>query len=372
MSKIKTLPYLYDASNIKGSAINVFLPKTIEEVKKIVKENSYICIRGGGSGLSGGAVPNQDVVLDLSKLNHIGTFDPKRKIIEVEAGVILDDLQDFLEKEGLEFPIRPSSHSVCTIGGMIATDAVGSRAGIYGRTSKWVRWIDIINPKGIVERKGTTEISDFSGLEGITGVIVKACLNLTNLKRRTASLKKINTIEEVFEFVKKYRKESDISMIELISPYVSQGIGLEKKYNIIIEYENNKGELRDKDYNDLMDKRDNIYPFLAGSGYSRIEDPKITTDKIILLLKWLDEKQVPYFGHISVGIIHPCFNTKDKELIRKMMVLVKKIGGQISGEHGIGIVKKEFIDVQDKKIMENIKKRLDKTNKFNRGKIIDI
>ncbi len=372
MSKTNVLPYLYDASNMKGSATNIFLPKTIEETKKIIRNNNHICIRGGGSGLSGGAVPAQDVILDLSKLNHIGTFDPKRKIVEVEAGVILDDLQYFLEKEGLEFPIRPSSHAVCTIGGMIATDAVGSRAGIYGRTSKWVRWIDIITPKGVVERKGATEISDFSGLEGITGVIVKACLNLTDLKKRTASLKKINTIEEVFEFVKKYRKESDVSMIELISPYVSQGIGLEKKYNIIIEYESNKGDLKGEDYDDLMDKRDNIYPFLAGNGYSRIEDPKIITDKIMLLIKWLDEKQVPYFGHISVGIIHPCFNIKDKELIKEMMILVKRIGGQISGEHGIGVIKKEFIDTQDKKIIENIKKRLDKTNKFNRGKIIDI
>lgn len=368
----KILPYLYDASNIIGTSNEVFQPKTIEEAKQFVKNNKSICIRGGGTGLAGGAVPNNEPILDLSKLNHISTFDEKRKTIIVEAGVILDELEEFLEQYKLEFPIRPSSHSVCTIGGMIATDAVGGRAGIYGRTSKWVRWIEVINSKGILERKGATELSDFAGMEGITGVIVNACLNLTQQKKRTATLLSFNSVEEAYENVKKYRKDSNVSMIELINPFVSEGIRLNGKYNVIVEYENTEGELTNHRYEELMKKRDNIYPFLAGQEYSKIEDPKITNDKIILLLKWLDSHKIPYFGHISVGIIHPCFKPTDEKLISDMMKSIKKINGQISGEHGIGITKKEYVDPQDKIIIKNIKKRIDPTNKFNNGKIIDL
>ncbi len=373
MNKAEILPYLFDASNVLGNAKNVFKPKTIEEIKNIVKNNESICIRGGGTGLAGGAVPNGDVVLDISKLNHIGSFDEKRKIIEVEAGVILDDLQDFLEKYNLEFPVRPSSHSVCTIGGMIATDAVGSRAIKYGRTSKWIRWIDIVNSKGIIERKGMTEISDFAGMEGITGIIVKACLNLNNIIQRSVDIVSMDSVDEICEFVKILKKKNDISMIEIINPFVSRGIGLDEKYNLIVEFEdNNKGHLFGKKYFELMQKRDDIYPFLAGQEFYRIEDPKITNDKIVMLLKWLDKNKIPYFGHISVGIIHPCFSNKDLHLIPNMMNMVKRIGGHVTGEHGIGILKKDFVDIQDKKILLNIKKRLDKKNKFNPGKIIDL
>lgn len=371
MNKVNILPYLYDASNIQGTAKDVLFPKTIEEVKTFVKNNNSICIRGGGSGLAGGAVPDNDVVLDLSKLNHIGIFDEKRKIIEVEAGVILDDLQLFLEKYNLEFPVRPSSHSICTIGGMVATDAVGSRAGIYGRTSKWIRWIDVINSKGIVERKGITEISDFAGMEGITGVIVKICLKLFEKINRTATLESFDNIDAMHGAVKKYRSDRNVSMIELVSPFVSEGIGLNNKYNLIIEYENANGKLSGTKYNEIMLKRDNIYPFLASKEFSIIEDPKINSDRIIYLIDWLEAHKIPYFGHISVGIIHPCFSKHNENLIPEMMKLVKRNGGQVSGEHGIGIKKKEFVDGQDKKIFENIKKRIDKSNKFNHGKIID-
>jgi len=161
-------------------------------------------------------------------------------------------------------------------------------------------------------------------------------------------------------------------MIELISPFVSKGIGFKDKYNFIVEYEDDSGVLKEFEFQKILNKRDQVYPFLAGNGFLRIEDPKILIDRIKNLLVWLELKDIPYFGHLSVGIIHPCFKKNQEELIPEMMKLVKRAGGQITGEHGIGILKKEFVDPQDKKILINIKKRTDKKNKFNRGKILDL
>ncbi len=372
MKKVDLMPFEFDASGVFGRASNVILPKNISEVKDAVKRNSRICIRGAGTGLAGGAIPQDDVVLDLSKLNHIGKFDEDRKTIEIEAGVILDDLQFYLEKYNLEFPIKPSSHDVCTIGGMISTDAVGGRAIKYGRTSKWVRWIEIVNDKGILSRKGATEISDYSGMEGITGVIVKACLNLSEKVVRSGGLISLMTLDDVISTTKKLKMKNNISMIEIVSPFVSKGIGLKEKYNIIVEYEDDSGILKGTEFDRLLEKRDNIYPFLAGENFTRIEDPKMTIDRIKNLMIWLELKEIPYFGHLSVGILHPCFSRDKEKLIKDMMKLVKRYGGQISGEHGIGLLKKEFVDPQDKKILTNIKKRTDKSNKFNRGKVLDL
>lgn len=363
-----TKPYEVDSSQLEGRVKKILLPKTIEELQKIVKKEKELTIRGGATGLAGGAVPTTDIVLDVSKIDKIISFDKKRKIVIVEAGLILDDLQDFLLEYNLEFPINPSSHSICTIGGMIAANAVGNRAIKYGKTSDWILWIDIVNSKGEIERKTKTELSDFVGKEGITGVIVQAGLKLSEIVDRVPSLEKFSSIEELISRVKKLRQDSKITMIEYLDKNVSNLIGLSKDYYLFTEIESN--EKLNEGQKKLYEIRDKIYPALSGEGFTRIEDPKIILDKIPPLLEWLDKNNIPTYGHISVGIVHPCFSKEQEKLISEMMKLVKRLGGQISGEHGIGILKKEFLDISDKKILLAMKKRLDPKNKFNPGKII--
>jgi glycolate oxidase len=363
--------YEVDASQIEGKCAEVIFVENIEEVKRVVTEEKRIVVRGGGTGLAGGAVPQkEDIVLDLSKLNKIGNLDRERMTIEVEAGVILDELQEYLQKYFLEFPINPSSHSVCTIGGMIATDAVGSRAIKYGKTSQWIKWIDVVDGEGNLSRKGITELSDYSGMEGISGVIVKACLKLSDKKTRSATLVKAMNVNEIMEIVKNMKRDSSVSMIEFLDKMVSKGIGLENCYHLIIEYENELGILKNDEYEKVLNLRDRVYPFLAKEGYNRIEDPKISIEKFGDFLTFFEERKIPVFGHISVGILHPCFNKEQEKFIPEMMNLVKRNNGKISGEHGIGILKKEFIEPNDKKILINVKKRTDPQNKFNFGKVL--
>lgn len=363
--------YESDASGIEGRALDVVHPSSIAEVRRIVANVKRVVIRGGGTGLSGGAVPHdEDVVLDLSKMDGIGGFDRERKTVEVGAGVILDELQGYLFKYGLEFPVRPLSHSVATIGGMIATDAVGARAIRYGRTSNWVKWVEVVDGNGELHRKGVTELSDYVGMEGISGVIVRACLKLSPLKSRTATLAKFESLDEIVSVVRSLKRNSAVSMIEFLDKKISVGLGFVEGYYLIVEYEDGTGVMSEKEYSELMATRDKVYPWVAGERYTRIEDPKIMIDKFVKLVEWLEDRGIPVFGHIGVGILHPCFSEEQKKFISEMMKLVKRLGGSISGEHGIGILKREFVDANDKRILVNVKKRTDPLNKFNAGKVI--
>lgn len=370
--------YESDASRLKGKVLGVVHPRSVAEVRDMVLKNDRIVIRGAGTGLAGGAVPQGDVVLDLSKLVRISNFKEERKTVEVEAGVVLDDLQDFLKSSNLEFPVKPSSYAVATIGGMIATDAVGNRGVKYGKTSNWVRWVEVVDSKGKIERKGVTEMSDYIGMEGITGVIVRACLKLNEAKERSASLIRLESFEEIVELVRKLKRRRDVSMVEFLDRIVSKGVGFGEGRHLLVEYEhestveegNVKGKLRGADYKKVIAMRDEVYPFVAGGGYVRIEDPKIMLDKFPKLMSWLEARGIPTFGHIGVGILHPCFRIEQERLIPEMMKLVKRLGGQVSGEHGIGILKRGFVEVNDQKILRNVKRRCDPLRKFNQGKVI--
>ncbi|MCR4284700.1 MAG: FAD-binding oxidoreductase [archaeon] len=365
-------PYEVDASQLRGKALEVFHPKTIMEVKNIVSRATRVVPRGAGTGFAGGCIPQggKDTVIDLSKLNAIGTLDKERRTIEVEAGVILEDLQEFLEPHRLEFPIDIPSKKIATIGGMIATNAFGSRTFRYKQTANWITWVEVVDDMGALHRKGATELTDYAGLEGITGVIVKACLKLTPLKARTASLIKLETIDGVIEATRRLRRNSAVSIVEFLDKRLSEIMGLPSNYHLIVEYESDSGILKGQEYEKQIEMIDKIYLSLFNKGYTRIEDPKILIDRFPQLVTWLEKREIPYFGHLAVGLIHPCFNQSQEKHIPEMIHLIKKLGGQISGKYGIGIRKKEFVDPIDQKIINNIKKRTDSSNKFNVGKII--
>jgi len=363
--------YESDASQITGQASQVIIPETLNELQEAIKLNSRITIRGGGTGLSGGAVPNGGIIIDMSKLNKINEFNKIRKTIEVEAGVILDELNQFLELSNLEFPVQPSSHETCTIGGMIATNAVGSRAIKHGRTSNWIEWLEIIDPAGKLQRKNKSDISDFSGLEGISGIIYRACLKLSDKVYRTADIIEKDEITKIIDQVKALKRNQNVSMIEFYDRRVSQMLGLGYSYHLLIEYESDEGKITGGKYKQIMAIRDNVYPLLACDGNNIIEDPKLFLDKIPELISWLENNSIPVFGHISVGILHPCFCGKNKDKIPDMMRLVKRLSGQVSGEHGIGLLKKQYLEEQDKKLIKIIKQRNDFLNKFNIGKVVD-
>ncbi|MBM3234451.1 FAD-binding oxidoreductase [Candidatus Pacearchaeota archaeon] len=369
-TNINLIAYSTDASMIEGTASNIIFPKSAEEISRLIKIGSKFTIRGAGTGLVGGAVPDNDIVLDISKMNKILNLDRDKRIVEVESGVILDELNSELGKYNLEFPVNPSSHEVCTIGGMIATNAVGSRAVKYGRTSNWIEEIEAVSGKGEIIKINKASLLDFAGMEGITGIITRAKLKVVEKKSRTASLFAFDELDDIYHSVAKFKLMNSVSALEFLDKITSSIIGLEGRYHLIVEFESDEGELKGKKYHEIMKLRDEVYPSLAKLGFTRIEDPKIFIHKFSELGEFLESGKIPYFGHLGSGIIHPVFQKNDDERIKVLMKYIKSIHGQVSGEHGIGLRKREFVEPMERKLIQRIKKRYDPECKINCNKVI--
>ncbi|MFH1432740.1 MAG: FAD-binding oxidoreductase [archaeon] len=364
------LIYSYDSSQLKGTATAVIWPTTSEHVQKIIryanKNNIPLTPRGGGTSLVGGAVPASSLIIDTSKMDKI--IEETKNTITVESGMIVGDLNTYLKSKNLYFPVIPSSDGVATIGGMISTDAAGNRAIRYGKTSAWTEEIELVTGKGDTIK--TKDIHEFAGTEGLLGIITKATLKLTHPPKQTSiSTYEFDTPEEMIQIVKDHLKRTDIIAIEYIDPLTSTLEGGSEKYHLFIEYENAGGTYKtEKEIEGAWKLRKGLATVLSAAGYPLIEDPKIPTINIPLFLNWLRIEGIPNFGHIGYGIIH-CRLKKDFDL-KRFYTEVKNNNGIVSGEHGIGITKRQYIDETLKKSLQKKKQKYDPNNIMNRGKVI--
>ncbi|MCK5177190.1 MAG: FAD-binding oxidoreductase, partial [Candidatus Aenigmarchaeota archaeon] len=305
------------------------------------------------------------------KMNKIQNIDLEKKEVLVQAGVIIKDLNDGLKEHNLFFPIIPSSHKICQIGGIIATNAAGIRAIHYGKTDNWIKEIQIIDGNGNSQTiKDPTEIC---GSEGILGIIIGAKLKLTDIpEKRTLRVETFDDIDKLCESVKRIAGNKNITAIEFFGKQVSKIAGMKPQYHLFIEFDNDEGDIKEIDkINELVNLRKELGPLVGSKKYTITQDPKIPMNKLPEFIKWLEDNKVPVFGHIGIGIFHPRFRVEQNDLIIEMFELVKKLGGCISGEHGIGLAKKEYLDSKAIEKFKILKKKYDPKNIFNRGKIYD-
>ncbi len=148
-----TGPYAYDASNYRVPPRAVAFPRSTDDVCAVLRAcretGIPVTARGGGTSIAGNAV-GPGVVLDLSRhMNRILYIDPEAHTARVEAGVVLDALRSTTAPYGLTFGPDPSSHSRCTLGGMIGNDACGNRSVRHGRTSSHVESLEIVTADGL-------------------------------------------------------------------------------------------------------------------------------------------------------------------------------------------------------------------------------
>ena len=129
----------------------VAVPVDAEDVVSLVKwaaeSRKSLIPRGSGSSMSGGAIGN-GVIVDLSRINHLGRIDERSRTVWADAGVLWSTLDVAARRRGLRFPVDPSSGSFCTIGGMVATNASGAHTLRYGSTRAWVNAIDCVFSDG--------------------------------------------------------------------------------------------------------------------------------------------------------------------------------------------------------------------------------
>jgi len=170
MNKNQITSYETDASRLKGNVEKVIFPQTIEEIQQVIKTtNLDIVPRGAGTGLVGGTIPNNSIIIDMSKMNKVTNFDLKQQTVKVEAGTTLKELNEKLNKVGFEFPIKTLNNQISTIGGMIATNAAGEHTLKYNTIREWIQEVEFINGRGEIVKPSKVDIADTCGMEGTTG-----------------------------------------------------------------------------------------------------------------------------------------------------------------------------------------------------------
>jgi FAD/FMN-containing dehydrogenase len=373
MNTIKNkIVYEKDINDFEGKAKLIVIPENIEEISEVVKHSNVdIVPRGAGTSFSGGCLPENSVIIDMSKMSKIISIDNLKRTVYLETGINVNDLNLELEKLGLEFPIIPLFSGIRTIGGLIATNASGSREIKYGRMRNWVDSLEIVNGKGEIMHISKSDSGDFIGFEGTTGIIVRAKLRLTSKKIRTLSIFKSDSIEDLLMLNKHLKLDQDISMLELFSKNTSKFLGLEEKYHLFAEFESSKGKMKNEEYWKFMKLKEKAYFNIVSAGNILIEDPRIFVENLLDFFVVLEENNIPYFCNSSSGIVFCCFKPIDQEKKKNILNLVKKLRGRVSDSLGFGITKREFLEKSETDIIKRVKARHDPLWKFNKNKLLD-
>lgn len=366
--------YGRDASHLEGECLAVVWPSQPEQVAALVEwacaEHVDLVARGAGTGLCGGATPQHSIVVDLSRLTAIGPLDVERASVTVGAGVPLATLNRHVAPQHYFLPVIPGSQRAASIGGMIATDAAGLHAVHYGSMRRWVDEVTLVTGMGRVERIAGDRLGDVVGREGATGMIVAATVRLAPLPAlRTVSLRAFADESDLLVQRDRWLVRNDVTALEYLNRHAARAIGWEPRPHLLVEFDAPSGEIADPGrIAALWRARDGLYPVLARDGHAVIEDPQLIGDGLGKMLAWLDGAGVPTFGHLGIGIVHPCFSPGD-DRARSLYDHVASWGGRVSGEHGIGIKKRQWTTTSFRDEIHSLKQLYDPQGIINRGKL---
>ena len=415
----------------------VVFPETNEEVSKILKlcnEHKIPVVPfGTGTSLEGNVVGNENgITICLEKMNKILDVNVQDFDCRVQACVTKEQLNDYLREDGVFFPIDPGANAA--IGGMAATSASGTMAVKYGTMKTTISGLTVVLPNGsIIQTGGRTKKTSagynltnlFVGSEGTLGIITEVHLKLSPIPESMMSavchFKKledaVQTAQQVIQYgvpiariemlnkdqmgiCINYSKLKDVEAVPTLF-FEFHGSELSNSENIKIVEEiskdNNGSSFKwAKD----LEERNKLWQARWDSYYSvkaLINNGRVyTTDVCVPISKITEcvnfaEKQAekfgvraPMVGHLGDGNFHVIlpYDPEKKEMYKKIKAfndtLIKKaleLNGTITGEHGVGLHKKEYLLEQHPDnipVMSSIKKALDPNNIMNPGKIFDL
>ncbi|CAN5856297.1 FAD-linked oxidase C-terminal domain-containing protein [soil metagenome] len=432
----KVEPYGADAVKEKFPPEAVVFPETTAQMSEILKlantEIFPVTARGGGVGYTGGAVPvDGGIVIGTDRMNKIVEINADDLYVICQPGLTTFELQQAVEKHGLLFPPDPASYKDSFIGGNIAENAGGMRTPKYGVTKHSVLGLEVVTATGEIIRTGGRTVKnvvgfDLTGLmcgsEGLLGIITEATLKLLPMPESTATVRaSFKSMEEACEVLTKFTPKGllpmameviDRNCIGAIEQNYAFGFAsdteavllvavdgateqVEKDSRLIEQILKQNGgfdilrsENKD-DENKLWDARRAISPSLMKYGTLKINEdvvvPRSRVPELISKVEEIGRKHntfVANFGHAGDGNIHVNFlcNRDDADSIARARKCVKEtfqlsvnLGGSISGEHGIGYVKAQYlnlaIDAPTLSIMKSIKKVFDPNGILNPGKM---
>jgi glycolate oxidase len=434
------LCYSFDATPLlKQLPEAVVFPENEEQISKILKlanqESFNIVPRGAGTGLSGGAIPVENcVVLVMTKWNKILEIDNNNLTVTVQPGVVTGNLQKEVEKLGLFYPPDPGSMNVCTIGGNVANNAGGLRGLKYGVTKNYVLGTEMILPNGDLLKTGGKNMKDTAGYnlrdfivgsEGTLGIITKILLKLIPSPSQAITIlayfnKLMDSAKAVSDIIASHITPSmmeflDNTTINCVEDFTKVGLPRNSEAILLIEVDgrgsivgedaeiiknilkkNNASAVKTAtDINEaltLKSARRSAFSALARVRPTTIlEDATVPRSELPIMIEKVTEAGKKYnvtfgnFGHAGDGNLHPTCLTdeRDKNEIDRAHKAFDfifneaiKLGGTITGEHGTGLAKKQFLEkvagIPGIEMMKKIKSVIDENNILNPGKIFSI
>lgn len=392
--------------------------------------------RGAGTGLSGGALPvHGGVVLDMQRFNRILRLDERNFQVTVEPGVITQELQEQVQEHGLFYPPDPASRGSCFIGGNISENSGGPRAVKYGVVKDYVLNLELVLPSGEVIWTGANVLKNATGYnltqlvvgsEGTLGVITKIVLRLIPAVRHRLLLLvpfrsaadaclAVNAVlmagitpsalefmeRDALEWTMRYAQVSAISLPDDIQAHLlieTDGNNLDQLYadmeaisQIVQQY-----DIDDILFADTHEQQELLWTLRRKVGEAvksnsvyREEDTVVPRAALPALLEAVKRIGDAYgfrsvcYGHAGDGNLHVNIikgDMSDEDWhgrlpagIRELFGAVAALGGTISGEHGIGLVQKDYLDIvfdsTQLRLMQEIKRVFDPGGMLNPGKI---
>ncbi|AGK52803.1 glycolate oxidase subunit GlcD [Bacillus sp. 1NLA3E] len=436
-SNVGRLSYSYDSTpNRQAMPDAVVSPRNTKEVSEIVKicnaHSIPIYARGTGTNLCGDCTPTQGGIVMLFKhMNKIIDFDLENLTITVQPGVITMDIIKTVEAKGLFYPPDPGTVKVSTIVGNIAENAGGLRGLKYGVTRDYVIGLEIVLANGDIIRTGGKLAKDVAGYdftrlmvgsEGTLGIITEAILKVVpKPETKKTALALYQDVESAAKTVSKIIAAKiipttleflDKATLEVVEDYVKIGLPTDVEAVLLIE-QDGPAEVVARDMEKIAEicKNQNATSVqvakddveadklatarrTALSALARLkpttilEDATVPRSEVANLVKAINEIAKKYnlkictFGHAGDGNLHPTCptdarNHEEMERVEKAFAEIfeaaVKLGGTISGEHGIGTEKAPFLELKVGKAglaaMKAVKDALDPNNILNPGKI---
>ncbi|MEO6034059.1 MAG: FAD-linked oxidase C-terminal domain-containing protein [Verrucomicrobiota bacterium] len=433
------IPYSFDGTAaLHQMPACVLFTETATEISNILKlanaETFAVVTRGSGTGLSGGSMPSKDcVVLCTVKMDKILEVDRANLTMLVEPGVTTLTIADAATEVGLFYPPDPGSMKISTIGGNVAENSGGLRGLKYGITRNYVMGLEVILPNGELMTMGNKCVKDvagyslkdiFIGSEGTLGVITKVLLRLipkpAAKKTMVATFSQMDHAAEAVsaiiaaQIIPCTLEFLDRMTIHCVEDYAKIGLPLDCEALLLIESDGHPAAVADEaaqmekicrergclevrvakddvEANKLASARRSAFSALARVAPTTIlEDatvPRSELGKMIRFVEAIAKKyklKIGTFGHMGDGNLHPTFLTDERnieemhrihEAFKEIFDEAIRLGGTITGEHGVGLAKKDFLpkflgDAQ-MRVHRELRKVLDPKGILNPGKMFD-
>ena len=412
----------------------------VQAIVEVAMDNQVALVPSGGrTGLSGGAVAKQhEIVVAFDRMNKILNFDAVDRQVICQPGVITEHLQQFADDNDLFYPVDFSSSGSSQIGGNVATNAGGIKVIRYGMTRNWILGMKVVTGTGEVLDLNRGLIKNatgydfrhlFIGSEGTLGLIVELTVALCPKPQDPkVLLLGVEQLTDTMEVLKAFRNKLELTAFEFFSDKAMSHVigekGLQRPFESIcsfyalIEFENvaeqdlenamelfeyclERGWIVDGTISQSRAQAENLWrlredisetiakfsPYKNDISVKVSKVPEFLEELDALVTQVYPEFEIIWFGHIGDGNVHLNILKPEQLEIGKfyescskisewVFDLVKKYGGSISAEHGIGMLKKPFLQYSrspaELEYMKAIKRTFDPHNIMNPGKLIDV